>query len=129
MKWINLKIPCLFCSVFVQCLVAKLEILSVQGPAIHWAFLILSICLFFSLFFNYFYYSSSHYRFSVFHDWYLSLHKKLKFSIKYFFSECDQMRSFLRIWSHLLRKSLMENFILCAVSEQSLAALVTLIDN
>ena len=27
------------------------------------------------------------------------------------FSKCDQIRSFLRIWSHLLKKSLMENFI------------------
>ena len=27
------------------------------------------------------------------------------------------MRSFLRIWSHLLKKSLMENFIFCAVTE------------
>ena len=26
-----------------------------------------------------------------------------------FFSKCDQIRSFLRIWSHLLKKSLMEN--------------------
>ena len=41
---------------------------------------------------------------------------KMKFSIKDFFSKCDQIRSFLRIWSHLLRKSLMENFIFCAVS-------------
>ena len=29
--------------------------------------------------------------------------------------KCDQIRSFLRIWSHLLKKSLMENFIFCAV--------------
>ena len=43
--------------------------------------------------------------------------KKMKFSIKDFFSKCDQIRSFLRIWSHLLKKSLMENFILCAVDE------------
>ena len=28
---------------------------------------------------------------------------------------CDQIRSFLRIWSHLMKKSLMENFIFCAV--------------
>ena len=35
----------------------------------------------------------------------------MKFSIKDFFSKCDQIRSFLRIWSHLLKKSLMENFI------------------
>ena len=41
--------------------------------------------------------------------------QKIKFSIKDFFSECDQIRSFLRIWSHLLKKSLMETFIFCAV--------------
>ena len=39
----------------------------------------------------------------------------LKFSIKDFFSKCDQIRSFLRIWSYLLKKSLIENFIFCAV--------------
>ena len=49
----------------------------------------------------------------------------MKFSIKDFFTKCDQSRSFLdmslhkkrklRIWSHLLKKSLMENFIFCAV--------------
>ena len=37
--------------------------------------------------------------------------KKMKFSIEDFFSKCDKIRSFLRIWSHLLKKSLMENFI------------------
>ena len=41
--------------------------------------------------------------------------QKIKFSIKDFFSKCDQIRSFLRIWSHLLKKSLMKNFIFCAV--------------
>ena len=40
----------------------------------------------------------------------------MKFSIKDFFSKCDQIRSFLRIWLHLLNKSLMENFIFCAAS-------------
>ena len=39
----------------------------------------------------------------------------MKFSIKDFSSKCDQILSFLRIWSHLLEKSLMENFIFCAV--------------
>ena len=43
--------------------------------------------------------------------------QKMKFSIKDFFSKCDQIRSFLRIWSHLLKKPLMENFIFCAVKE------------
>ena len=41
--------------------------------------------------------------------------QNLKFSVKDFFSKCDQVRSFLGIWSHLLKKSLMENFIFCAV--------------
>ena len=41
--------------------------------------------------------------------------QKMKFSIKDFFSKCDQIRSFMRIWSHLLEKFLMENFIFCAV--------------
>ena len=40
--------------------------------------------------------------------------QKMKFFINDFFSECDQICSFLRIWSYLLKKSLMENFILCA---------------
>ena len=35
----------------------------------------------------------------------------MKFSIKDFFSKCDQIRIFLRIWSHLLKKSLTENLI------------------
>ena len=35
----------------------------------------------------------------------------MKFSIKDLFSKCDQIRRKLRIWSHLLKKSLMENFI------------------
>ena len=39
------------------------------------------------------------------------------FSIKAFFSKCNQIRSFLRIWSRLLKKSLMENIIFCAVTE------------
>ena len=45
-----------------------------------------------------------------------TLHQKIKFSIKYFFSKCAQIRRKLRICSHLLKKSLMENFIFCAYS-------------
>ena len=41
--------------------------------------------------------------------------QKMKFSIEDFFSKCDQIRMKLRIWSHLLKKSSMENFIFCAV--------------
>ena len=41
--------------------------------------------------------------------------QKIKFFIKDFFSKCDQIRGKLQIWSHLLKKSLMESFIfLCS---------------
>ena len=39
----------------------------------------------------------------------------MKFSIKDFFSKSDQICRKLRIWSHLLKKSFMENFVFCAV--------------
>ena len=41
--------------------------------------------------------------------------RKMKFSIKDFISKCDEIRRKQRIWSHLLKKFLMENFIFCAV--------------
>ena len=41
---------------------------------------------------------------------------KKRFSIKDLFSKCDQIRRKLRIWSHLLKKSLIENFNFCAVN-------------
>ena len=43
--------------------------------------------------------------------------QKMKFSIKSFFSKCDQIRRELRIWSHLLKKCLIENFIFSAVKK------------
>ena len=43
----------------------------------------------------------------------------MKFSVKDFFGKCDQIRRFLRIWSHLLKKSLMENFIFCAMKSDN----------
>ena len=39
------------------------------------------------------------------------------FSIKNFLSKCDQICSFLQIWSHLLKKFVMENFIFCVIFE------------
>ena len=39
----------------------------------------------------------------------------MKFSIKYFFSKCDQTHRKLRIFWHLLKNSLMQNFIFCDV--------------
>ena len=41
---------------------------------------------------------------------------KMKISTKDFFSACDQIRRKLRIRSHLLKKSLMVNFIFCVVT-------------
>lgn len=48
-----------------------------------------------------------------------TLHKKWSFP-KDAFSKCDQIRSFLRIWSDLLKKSLKENFTFWAVLRRSL---------
>ena len=45
----------------------------------------------------------------------ISLLKKMKFSITDFFSKYDKIHSFLRIWSYLLKKSLMESLIFCSV--------------
>ena len=43
----------------------------------------------------------------------------MKLSIKDFFSKCDQIRSFVRVWSHLLNKFLMENVIFsCSEKKQ-----------
>ena len=41
--------------------------------------------------------------------------QKMKFSFKDFFSKCDKIRRKLQIWSHLLKKSLMENLFFCGV--------------
>ena len=41
--------------------------------------------------------------------------QEMKFSIKDFFRIYDQIRRNLQIWLHLHKKSLMENFIFCAV--------------
>ena len=41
--------------------------------------------------------------------------QKMKFSIKDFFNKCNQIPIILLGWSHLLKKSLMKNFIFCGV--------------
>ena len=46
--------------------------------------------------------------------------QKMTFSIKDFFSKWDQIGSFLRIWSHFLKKSLVENFIFYAVKDKNI---------
>ena len=40
--------------------------------------------------------------------------QKMKFSIKDFFTKCDEICRKLRIWPHLLKKTLIKNFIFCA---------------
>ena len=44
---------------------------------------------------------------------------KVEVSHQGFFSKCDQIRKKLRIWSYLLKKSLMENFIFYAVVNEN----------
>ena len=46
--------------------------------------------------------------------------KKMKFSTKDFFSKYDQIRSFLQILSHLLKKSLTKNFTFGSVERLTL---------
>ena len=46
----------------------------------------------------------------------------MKFSLKDIFNKCDQIRSFLRIWSRLLKKSLMGNFIFLCSEKSSILA-------
>ena len=50
-----------------------------------------------------------------FNELFIYTAQKMKFSIEDFFSKCYQICRKLRIWSHLLKKSFMENFIFCAV--------------
>ena len=51
----------------------------------------------------------------------------MKFSVKDFFSKCDQLSGFLRVWSRLLKISIMKNFIFCALlSLKSPLSLLTL---
>ena len=53
--------------------------------------------------------------------------QKMRFSIKDFFSKCDQIRIFMRIWPYLQKKSLIENFIFCAVIVSKIDLLETTI--
>ena len=48
---------------------------------------------------------------------------KMQFSIKDFISKCDQIRRKLRVWSHLLKKSLMENciFVWCSLKTTNIS--------
>ena len=50
-----------------------------------------------------------------FYFMFLNITLDKKWIFPHFFSKSDQIRRKLRIWSHLLKKSLMENFIFCAV--------------
>ena len=52
----------------------------------------------------------------------------MKFSINDLFRKCDQIRRKRRISSHLLKKTLMENFIFCAVYYQPFSLDVTIFD-
>ena len=50
----------------------------------------------------------------------LALYKKLKFSAVDFFSKYDQICRKLRKWSHLLKKSLMENAFVFSIFSKEL---------
>ena len=48
-------------------------------------------------------------------EFFRNTYQRMKFFIKDLLNKCDQIRRKLRIWSHLLKKTLMENFIFCTV--------------
>ena len=43
--------------------------------------------------------------------------QKMKFSLKDFFRKYDQIPRKRRFWPHLLKRSLMKNFIFCTMSD------------
>ena len=43
---------------------------------------------------------------------------KMKFSVKKFFRKCEQNRSFMVIYSYLLKKSFLEYFIFCLITPE-----------
>ena len=45
--------------------------------------------------------------------------QNVKLCVKDFFSKCDQIRKKLQIWSHLLKKSLMETSFFCVVQDKN----------
>ena len=57
-----------------------------------------------------------------FEKWFLSLYRK--FPIQDFSSKCEQICIFLQIQSHLLERSLMENFIFCAVYTKIIVTII-----
>ena len=48
--------------------------------------------------------------------------QRIKISIKDFFSTCDQIRIFLRTWSHLMKKSFKENFVLSCSEKRKVSS-------
>ena len=78
--------------------------ISLNLPSCHWH----DLHIIFMSYINTYGYSCFHFSITA---------QKLKFSIKDFFSKCNQIRSFLRIWSHLLKKSLMVNFSFSAMND------------
>ena len=57
----------------------------------------------------------SRYSRCAFQIWNFFIAQNMKLSVKDFFSKCYQIFRKLRIWWHLLKKSLMKNFSFCAV--------------
>ena len=54
--------------------------------------------------------------------------QKVTFSFKDFFNKCEQTRSFIQTWSHLLTTSVNEKFNFCAVPKTKIAKQNTVIE-
>ena len=73
-----------------------------------------------SIFFTWLFFHVTHQKWQRLRVICVTLHRKFNFSIRDFFSRFDQIRCFLRIWSRLLKKSLIQKpYFLHSVTSES----------
>ena len=96
---------------FTEKTASYLDMVAAQGRQRRWPYVIFT-----KSFWNA--YSFEHHECILLNSGLLITAQKMKFSITDILSKRDQIRKELRICSHVLKKSLMENFIFCAVNNK-----------
>ena len=99
----------------INLLTHRVKYLSIYYLFIIYLFIYLSSIYYLSIFYLFIIYLFNNYLQYLIIIYLFTFHsaQKIKFFIKDFCRKCDQIRSFLQIWSLLLKKSFMENFIFC----------------
>ena len=103
----------------INLLTHRVKYLSIYYLFIIYLFIYLSSIYYLSIFYLFIIYLFNNYLQYLIIIYLFTFHsaQKIKFFIKDFCRKCDQIRSFLQIWSLLLKKSFMENFIFfCGMS-------------